>query len=51
MDPSLIAVSFNRQILFACHHYMSQVPLVWEVATGLGGFPLDYPTHRKKHFF
>ncbi|MGD1715220.1 hypothetical protein [Dapis sp. BLCC M172] len=30
---------------------MSQVPLLREVVTGLGGFPLDHPTQRKKHFF
>ncbi|MGB3508044.1 MAG: lysophospholipid acyltransferase family protein [Microcoleaceae cyanobacterium] len=51
MDPLLLTVAMNRPIRFACHHYMGQVPLLREVVTGLGCFPLDDPSHRQKHFF
>ncbi|MDJ0555759.1 MAG: lysophospholipid acyltransferase family protein [Microcoleaceae cyanobacterium MO_207.B10] len=51
MDPLLLTVAVNRPIRFACHHYMGQVPLLREVVTGLGCFPLDDHSHRQKHFF
>jgi 1-acyl-sn-glycerol-3-phosphate acyltransferase len=51
MDPLLLTVAVNRPIRFACHHYMGQVPVLREVVTGLGCFPLDDPSHRQKHFF
>ncbi|WP_293131336.1 1-acyl-sn-glycerol-3-phosphate acyltransferase [Okeania sp. SIO3I5] len=51
MDLLLLTVAVNRPIRFVCYHYMSEVPVLWELVTGLGGFPLDNPTYRKKHFF
>ncbi len=51
MDPLLLTVAVNRQIRFACHHYMGQVPVLREVVTGLGCFPLDNSTHKQQNFF
>ncbi|NEP76958.1 MAG: 1-acyl-sn-glycerol-3-phosphate acyltransferase [Okeania sp. SIO3C4] len=51
MDPLLLTVAVNRQIKFACHHYMGQVPLLREMVTALGCFPLDNSIHRQQDFF
>ncbi|NEQ77054.1 MAG: 1-acyl-sn-glycerol-3-phosphate acyltransferase [Okeania sp. SIO2C9] len=51
MDPLLLTVAVNRQIKFACHHYMGQVPVLREMVTALGCFPLDNSIHRQQDFF
>lgn len=51
MDAPLLMVATNRSIRFACHHYMSQVPVMREVVTQLGCLPLDKPEHRQRRFF
>ena len=51
MDPLLLTVAVNRQIKFACHHYMGQVPVMREMVTALGCFPLDNSSHRQQDFF
>ncbi|NET43847.1 1-acyl-sn-glycerol-3-phosphate acyltransferase [Okeania sp. SIO2B3] len=51
MDPLLLTVAVNRQIKFACHHYMGQVPVLREMVTGLGCFPLDNSSRRQQGFF
>lgn len=51
LDPLLLTAALSRQIRFACHHYMGQVPVIREVVTSFGAFPLEQPEHRQQHFF
>ena len=51
LDAPLLMSAINRSVRFACHHYMSQVPLMKDMVTALGCFPLDKPGQRKKVFF
>jgi 1-acyl-sn-glycerol-3-phosphate acyltransferase len=51
MDAPLLMAAINRPIRFACHHYMGQVPLMREVVTRMGCFPLDAPQQRQQAFF
>ncbi|NJN56471.1 MAG: 1-acyl-sn-glycerol-3-phosphate acyltransferase [Leptolyngbyaceae cyanobacterium SL_5_9] len=51
MDAPLLMAALDRPIRFACHHYMGQVPLMREVVTRLGCFPLDAPQQRQQTFF
>jgi 1-acyl-sn-glycerol-3-phosphate acyltransferase len=51
MDAPLLMAGINRPIRFACHHYMGQVPVLREVVTKLGCFPLEAPQHRQRRFF
>lgn len=50
LDPVVLTAALGRPIRFACHHYMGQVPLLRDVVTTLGAFPLKEPTHRSQHF-
>lgn len=51
MDPILLTAAVSRPIRFACHHYMGQVPILRELVTSLGAFPLEDPLHRPQEFF
>jgi 1-acyl-sn-glycerol-3-phosphate acyltransferase len=51
LDPLLLTAALGRSIRFACHHYMGQVPVIREVVTTFGAFPLAAPEHRQQHFF
>lgn len=51
LDAPLLMAAINRSVRFACHHYMSQVPLLREMVSLMGGFPLDAPRKRQKGFF
>lgn len=51
MDAPLLMAAIDRPIRFACHHYMGQVPILREVVTQLGCFPLDEPRQRQHSFF
>jgi 1-acyl-sn-glycerol-3-phosphate acyltransferase len=51
LDAPLLMAAINRPVRFACHHYMSQVPLLREMVSAMGAFPLDAPHQRQKHFF
>lgn len=51
MDAPLLMVATGRSIRFACHHYMGQVPILREIVTRLGCFPLDAPEQRQQGFF
>jgi 1-acyl-sn-glycerol-3-phosphate acyltransferase len=51
LDVPLLMVALNRPVRFACHRYMTQVPVLREIVTTLGAFPLDYPQQRQKSFF
>ena len=51
MDAPILMATVDRPIRFACHHYMGQVPVMREIVTGLGCFPLEVPEHRQQSFF
>lgn len=51
MDVPVLMAALNRPIHFACHHYMGQVPILRDVITRLGAFPLDAPDERQQTFF
>ncbi|MCU0551812.1 MAG: 1-acyl-sn-glycerol-3-phosphate acyltransferase [Leptolyngbya sp. Prado105] len=51
MDALLLMNAIERPIRFACHHYMGQVPVMREVVTQLGCFPLESDKHRQASFF
>jgi 1-acyl-sn-glycerol-3-phosphate acyltransferase len=51
MDAPVLMAAIQRPIRFACHHYMGQVPLMREIVTRLGCFPLDAPQQRQHSFF
>ncbi|TAG38386.1 MAG: 1-acyl-sn-glycerol-3-phosphate acyltransferase [Oscillatoriales cyanobacterium] len=51
LDPLVLTAALGRSIRFACHHYMGQVPVIREVVTSFGAFPLEAPEHRQQHFF
>ncbi|MGB8702637.1 MAG: lysophospholipid acyltransferase family protein, partial [Thermosynechococcaceae cyanobacterium] len=51
LDAPLLMAAINRPLRFACHYYMSQVPVLREVVSAMGAFPLDAPHQRQKHFF
>jgi 1-acyl-sn-glycerol-3-phosphate acyltransferase len=51
MDAPLLMAATGRPIRFACHHYMGQVPVMRDLVTKLGCFPLEAPDHRQQSFF
>jgi 1-acyl-sn-glycerol-3-phosphate acyltransferase len=51
MDAPLLMAALGHPIRIACHHYMGQVPMMREVVTQLGCFPLKEPEQRGKAFF
>lgn len=51
LDAPLLMAGTRRSVRFACHHYMSQVPILNELVTQLGCFPLDEPDQRQHSFF
>lgn len=51
LDPILLTAALGSPIRFACHHYMGQVPLLKEIVTTLGAFPLEESSNHPKHFF
>jgi 1-acyl-sn-glycerol-3-phosphate acyltransferase len=51
LDAPLLMAAIDRPIRFACHHYMGQVPVMREVVTKLGCFPLEAPEQRQQSFF
>jgi 1-acyl-sn-glycerol-3-phosphate acyltransferase len=51
LDAPLLMAATDRSIRFACHHYMGQVPVMREIVTQLGCFPLADPNQRQQSFF
>ncbi len=51
LDAPLLMAAAAKPVHFACHHYMSQVPVMKEFVTSLGCFPLDGPKERGRTFF
>lgn len=50
LDAPLLIAAAMQPIHFACHHYMSQVPVMKNVVHSLGCFPLDGPKERGRTF-
>lgn len=51
LDAPLVMTSLRRSVRFACHHYMSQVPVLKDMIAAMGCFPLDAPGQRNHSFF
>jgi len=51
LDAPLLVAAAKKPVHFACHHYMSQVPVMRNVVNALGCFPLDKPKQRGRRFF
>lgn len=51
MDAPLLMLAMNRPIRFACHHYMGEVPVLRDIVTRWGCFPLGAPNDRQQSFF
>lgn len=51
LDAPLLMAAIERPIRFACHHYMGQVPVMREIVTQLGCFPLESSNQRQNSFF
>lgn len=51
LDAPLVMTAVGRSVRFACHHYMSQVPVMKDMVAALGCFPLESPSHRRGIFF
>ncbi len=51
MDAPILMAALGHSLRIACHHYMGQVPLVREVVTQLGCFPLEKAEQRQQAFF
>ncbi|WP_319592581.1 lysophospholipid acyltransferase family protein [Zarconia navalis] len=50
MDAPVLMAALKRPIRFACHHYMGQVPVMRDIVTSLGCFPLPEPERRQQGF-
>lgn len=50
LDAVVLMAGIDRPIRFACHRYMSQVPVLSEVIRRMGCFPLDAPAQRSRQF-
>jgi 1-acyl-sn-glycerol-3-phosphate acyltransferase len=51
LDAPLLMAAMNRPVRFACHYYMSRVPVLREMVSAMGAFPLDSPRQRQMNFF
>ena len=51
LDAPLLTAALDRTVRFACHHYMSRVPILNEVVTAMGCFPLDPPGQKPRRLF
>jgi 1-acyl-sn-glycerol-3-phosphate acyltransferase len=51
MDAPLLMASLDKPIRFACHHYMSQVPMLRELVQALGCFAMDASNQSQQVFF
>lgn len=51
MDAPLLMAALGQSIRFACHHYMSQVPILRETVQALGCLPLETTPQGQQTFF
>jgi 1-acyl-sn-glycerol-3-phosphate acyltransferase len=50
MDAPLLMAALNQPIRFACHNYMSQVPILQDLIRHLGCLPLDASPQGQRRF-
>ncbi|MDX2272285.1 MAG: lysophospholipid acyltransferase family protein [Cyanobacteriota bacterium] len=51
LDAPVLLAGLNRPVRLACHYYLTQVPLLRDIALGLGCIPLQQRPHKQIHFF
>jgi len=51
LDVPLLMTAIGRPVRFACHYYMSQVPLLQQAIALMGAFPLEADQRRQSSFF
>jgi 1-acyl-sn-glycerol-3-phosphate acyltransferase len=51
MDAPLLMAALGQSVRFACHHYMSQVPVLRETVQALGCLPLETSPKGQQTFF
>lgn len=51
LDPPVLMAALQRNIAFACHPYMANVPVLREVVHQFGALPLDTPHQKERLFF
>ena len=51
LDAPLVMTALGCPVRFACHHYMSQVPVLKDFISAMGCFPLDAPGQGYQNFF
>ncbi|HEY9817723.1 MAG TPA: lysophospholipid acyltransferase family protein [Candidatus Obscuribacterales bacterium] len=51
LDVPLVMMASRRPVRFACHHYMSRVPVLNEIVTGFGCLPLGAADDHQRSFF
>lgn len=50
LDPLVLMSALQHSVRTACHHYMGQVPLMRDLVTLVGAFPLADPNQRQQTF-
>ena len=51
LDAPLLMTAMNRPVRFACHRFMIRVPVMRELVSMMGAFPLDASNQPQKKFF
>ncbi len=51
LDAPILLNALRRPVHIACHHYMGQTPILREMVSALGCFPLDEIGQRQAKFF
>ncbi len=51
IDPLVLMAAIERSIHFACHYFMTQVPLLREMIRSLGCLPLKRARNGRSHKF
>lgn len=50
MDALILIQALQKPLRIVCHHYMGQMPILRELVTSLGCFPLAKPAQRSRKF-
>jgi 1-acyl-sn-glycerol-3-phosphate acyltransferase len=51
MDAPLLMAALNQTVRFACHNYMTQVPMLQDLVKHLGCLPLEASRQGQRRFF
>ena len=51
LDAAILVSSVPKSLRIACHYYMGKTPILREIVSWLGCFPLAEPQHRQRKFF